>query len=74
MCTVTLEYNPNNALARRKLAALLATGLFFQVGRKSKAKETVAESPCVFENEVDDVIPSFTSKMEVHALHGWFFK
>jgi len=28
MCTITLEYNPNNALARRKLAALLATGLF----------------------------------------------
>jgi len=30
MCTVTLEYNPHNALARRKLAALLATGLFVQ--------------------------------------------
>ena len=27
MCTVTLEYNESNALARRKLAALLATGL-----------------------------------------------
>ena len=31
MCTVTLEYNKGNALARRKLAALLATGLFFKV-------------------------------------------
>lgn len=30
MCTITLEYNQHNALARRKLAALLATGLFFQ--------------------------------------------
>ena len=30
MCTVTLEYNPHNALACRKLAALLATGLFVQ--------------------------------------------
>ncbi len=30
MCTVTLEYNQSNALARRKLAALLATGLFVQ--------------------------------------------
>ena len=30
MCTVTLEYNQSNALARRKLAALLATGLFFK--------------------------------------------
>lgn len=30
MCTVTLSYDQNNALARRKLAALLATGLFAQ--------------------------------------------
>ena len=30
MCTVTLSYDQNNALARRKLAALLATGLFSQ--------------------------------------------
>ena len=30
MCTITLEYNQNSALARRKLAALLATGLFLQ--------------------------------------------
>jgi len=30
MCTVTLSYDQNNALARRKLAALLATGLFLK--------------------------------------------
>lgn len=30
MCTITLSYDPNNALARRKLAVLLSTGLFFQ--------------------------------------------
>ena len=30
MCTVTLEYNPDSALARHKLAMLLATGLFMQ--------------------------------------------
>ena len=30
MCTITLEYNPNSALARRKLAMLVATGLFMQ--------------------------------------------
>lgn len=30
MSTITLEYNKSNALARRKLAALLATGLFVQ--------------------------------------------
>ena len=28
MCTITLTYDENNALARRKLAALLSTGLF----------------------------------------------
>ena len=28
MCTITLSYDQNNPLARRKLAALLATGLF----------------------------------------------
>lgn len=28
MCTITLEYDQNSALARRKLAMLLATGLF----------------------------------------------
>lgn len=30
MCTVTLSFDQNNALARRKLAALLATGLFLK--------------------------------------------
>ena len=34
MCSVTLEYNQSNALARRKLAALLATGLFVQIDAK----------------------------------------
>jgi hypothetical protein len=31
MCTVTLSYNQNSALARRKLAALLSSGLFVQL-------------------------------------------
>ncbi len=30
MCTVILEYNESNALARYKLAQLLASGLFIQ--------------------------------------------
>lgn len=30
MCTVILSYDQNNALARRKLAELLKTGLFEQ--------------------------------------------
>lgn len=31
MCTITLSYNENSALARRKLAALMSSGLFTQV-------------------------------------------
>ena len=31
MCTVTLQYDYSSALARRKMAALLATGLFTQL-------------------------------------------
>lgn len=39
MCTVTLEYK-NTALARRKIAALLATGLFVQ---KAMEKDSPVE-------------------------------
>lgn len=31
MCTVTLQYDKRSALARRKMAALLASGLFTQI-------------------------------------------
>lgn len=44
MCTITLEYNPHNALARRKLAALLATGLFHR-------KEVQSDTPKAEEAE-----------------------
>lgn len=30
MCTITLQYNPNNPQAQHQLEALLATGLFLQ--------------------------------------------
>ena len=39
MCKITLEYNQNNALARRKLAALLATGLFTKLDEPTKELE-----------------------------------
>ena len=38
MCTVTLTYDENNALARKKLAALLSTGLFVSVPEKNNNK------------------------------------
>jgi hypothetical protein len=37
MCTVTLSYDKNNALARRKLAALLATGLFIRMAEENQS-------------------------------------
>ena len=37
MCTVTLSYDQNNALARRKLAALLATGLFVRMADEKQS-------------------------------------
>ena len=46
MSTVTLSYDPNNALARRKLALLLATGLFVQqeMHRAEQIEEERAET------------------------------
>ena len=57
MCTVTLEYNPHNALARRKLAALLATGLFIK-------KDIILEEPT--SEEVD----SHRAEMQAFITHS----
>ena len=43
MCTVSLTYDPNNALARRKLAELLKTGLFKQVREESVTEREMHE-------------------------------
>ena len=43
MCTVTLEYDKSNALARRKLSALQATGLFCLV--EKAAQEPTPHEP-----------------------------
>lgn len=48
MCTVTLEYDKSNALARRKLSALLATGLFCLV-------EKAAQEPTLHEPTPEEV-------------------
>lgn len=37
MCTVTLQYDQRSALARRKIAALMATGLFTQIATQPQA-------------------------------------
>ena len=59
MCTITLEYNPNNALARRKLAALLSTGLFAKknyIPYKPNAEEIEAHK------ELRDAVMSHSRK------------
>ena len=43
MCTVTLSYNQNSALARRKLAALLSSGLFVQLTESIPDDEVVLQ-------------------------------
>ena len=45
MCTVTLQYDQKSALARRKMAALMATGLFTQLAVHSQqpTQEEIAE-------------------------------
>jgi len=43
MCTVTLSYDQSNALARRKLAALLATGLFVRMTDEPQPSVTDSE-------------------------------
>ena len=45
MCTVTLQYDQTSALARRKMAALMATGLFTQIAIQSQqpTQEEIAQ-------------------------------
>ena len=42
MCTVTLTYDSNNALARRKLSDLLSTGLFMKKKTTRKKANSIA--------------------------------
>ena len=59
MCTVTLSYDQNNALARRKLAILMATGLFTKV--RTDAEEAYAEDERAHHAEVEEFL--YGSKM-----------
>ena len=59
MCTVTLSYDQNNALARRKLAILLATGLFTKV--RTDAEDASEEDEKAHREEVEEFL--YGSKM-----------
>ena len=68
MCTITLEYNQNSALARRKLAALLATGLFLQ--KDVKPDERLRERQRVGASAgMGDQRSGMTTPEEVEAHH-----
>lgn len=60
MCTITLEYNPNNALARRKLASLLASGLFLQ--------KEVAPEELEAHRELRDAVLNHSRKTMSHLI------
>jgi len=47
MCTVTLQYDQSSALARRKMAALLATGLFTQLAIQSQVSASQSIDPAM---------------------------
>ena len=56
MCTVTLSYDQNNALARRKLAALLATGLFLRTDTGPKTPAIESEEMQEHRKEVEEFL------------------
>ncbi len=56
MCTITLSYDKNNALARRKLAALLKTGLFAQSEVKDTAPVFSETSLAAHKQEVNEFL------------------
>ena len=66
MCTITLEYNRSNALARRKLAALLATGLFTQINEVPD--ETNSHEPSPEEMEAHR---KFTEDFRITCITTW---
>ena len=56
MCTITLSFNPNNVLAQRSLAALLATGQF-TTDEETMARYSIDYSdPWLYEDH-DDLPP-----------------
>ena len=56
MCTITLTYDKNNALARRKLAALLKTGLFEQGEVKDASSTSHAPAVAAHKQEVQEFL------------------
>lgn len=67
MCTITLSYDQNNALARRKLSALLATGLFIRTDKEVETPTIETEEMKEHRKEVEEFL--YASKiMAARAL------
>ena len=56
MCTVTVSYDQNTALARRKWAALLATGLFLRTDTEPKTPAIESEEMQEHRKEVEEFL------------------
>ena len=62
MCTVTLEYNHSNALARRKLAALLATGLFTKIAEEPERTDKPTSEEVEAHRQLRDAVLEHSRK------------
>ena len=65
MCTITLTYDKSNALARHKLAALLATGLFYK--QELKTSEPTREE-LETHRELRDAVLNHSKKSMSHLI------
>ena len=68
MCTVTLSYDQNNALARRKLAALLATGLFLKKGYQPYEVHEPTPEEIEAHRELRDAVLEHSRKTMSHII------
>ena len=68
MCTVTLEYNKSNALARRKLAALLATGLFVKLGEEPDKTDKPMPEELEAHRQLRDAVLKHSRKNISHVI------
>ncbi len=68
MCTVTLSYDQNNALARRKLAALLATGLFLKKDFQPNEVHEPTPEEIEVHRELRDAVLEHSRKTMSHVI------
>lgn len=63
MSTITLSYDSQNALARRKLADLLRSGLFAKAEPSRQSPDTIEEKRQLQEDEVQAFLQSSKKNM-----------